>query len=265
MKILFCLIMLALTVGTGITGNHTAAAADSKDSIEFQDPFAEPEPRQIKDPLETLNRAAFEVNDFIYTRILAPICRAASPQIEKTLAGVHAAFDAPIRFGGAELKFAFRDGGSEVGRFIMHTILDLADQVEPAITQGLRNGKEDFGQTLQALGADSGIYLVLPVLGPSSLRDGIGRITAFYLDPSSRLCTPTGAPSETTTEMSLLGELQAYEEIRRQTLDPYLFLRDVYAQKLASAERKNQQSPAFTSASFSDRSKVAVHSSAILL
>jgi phospholipid-binding lipoprotein MlaA len=265
MRILLLLLVLALTVGTGITGNHTAAAAESSEATEFNDPFAEPETKQIRDPLETLNRVAFQVNDFIYTRIFAPICRAASPKLGNTLAGVHAVFDRPIRLGGVELKFAFRDGGSEVGRFIMHSLLDLANQVEPAITQGLRNGEEDFGKTLQALGADSGIYLVLPVLGPSSLRDGIGRVASFYLDPSSRLCTPGGSRSETAGEMSLLGELQAYEEIRRQTLDPYLFLRDVYAQKLAIAERKNEQSPAFTSASPSDRPKVAGRSSAVLL
>lgn len=221
-----CLLLLLLTVHPAQARVPTSAPAT--DFTEFHDPFAETAP-EIADPLEPLNRAAFWLNDRLYTRILQPLCDAAPVEIQAFLATVLERGQSPLQLGGVELQFKFRDAGSEFGRFILHGLIGLLDRVDPETTAALATGDEDFGRALESFGLGSGFYLVLPVFGPSSLRDGMGWVASVYLEPSPQMFNLRG--SWRSENKSLLGDLKAYEAIRRDSLDPYLFIRNAYAQQ----------------------------------
>ncbi len=227
------LLLLFCTVSSSF-GKTTERLEDAGD---FHDPFEAAAVRQIEDPLEPLNRAAFWLNDRIYTGILAPLCQAVTPAWQKTLADIDALLDQPLSLGSTDLDFKFRDGGSEVGRLVLQAAMDWLHRVEP---EAGRTGEGDFGKTLQAFGIGSGCYLVLPVLGPSNLRDGLARITSLYFEATSEtgIVADDNGETDNSPEPSLLGELQAYESICRHTLDPYLFFRDAYSQQLANNGRK---------------------------
>lgn len=201
------------------------------DFTEFNDPFDQAPAGEIDDPLEPLNRAAFWLNDQLYTRFLRPACQAIPNETQSAAADFFALLGHPLEIGGVEFELKFRDAGSEIGRFVLHGVLGLLGRSEPEKMTGLAEGQEDFGRTLDAFGFGTGIYLVLPVFGPSSLRDGLGRITSFYLDPSPHLFRFAGHRPSAMAEESLLSELDTYEAIRSESLDPYLSIRNAYAQQ----------------------------------
>jgi phospholipid-binding lipoprotein MlaA len=136
------------------------------------------------------------------------------------------------------LQFRLRDAGSELGRFLLHSLIGLLDRIHPETTAPLAAGSEDFGRTLESFGIGSGFYLVLPVVGPSSLRDGIGMVTGLYLEPSPHLFNLRRCTWYDVEEKSLLGHLKAYQAIRKESLDPYLSIRNAYAQQRESSGKE---------------------------
>jgi len=140
-----------------------------------------------------------------------------------------------------------RDGFSEMFRFIINTTFGIGGLFDPAkehFNQQLQN--EDTGQTLGHYGIGHGPYLVLPLLGPSSLRDGIGQVGDSYLDLTWHLWGAhksndnydyVGARIADTINNVALDK-DTYEGIKRDALDPYLFMRDAYAQYRRNLTRK---------------------------
>ena len=77
-----------------------------------------------------------------------------------------------------------REAGSTAGRFLINTTVGVLGIWDPATVLGLEHqGKEDFGQTLGKWGTNSGCYFVLPVLGPTTVRDAVGLVGNVFLDP----------------------------------------------------------------------------------
>ncbi len=182
-------------------GGIKAGKAGEGDFTEFHDPFDQSSAETLEDPLEPLNRAFFWLNDKLYTGVLAPLCRAVPPELRNAVAAVYGSLDKPLRIGGTEFKFAFRDGGSEIGRFLVHSLVDLFHQGQP----DNQTDKGEFARTLDTLGIGSGFYLVLPVFGPSDLRDGLLRLTGFYYDPTTCLGTVAGTRAEIGREIPARG------------------------------------------------------------
>ena len=82
------------------------------------------------------------------------------------------------------LQGDFRSAGTTAGRFVINTTVGVLGIFDPASALGLKEqGKEDFGQTLGAWGSTSGCYFVLPILGPTTVRDSIGLVGNWFLDP----------------------------------------------------------------------------------
>jgi phospholipid-binding lipoprotein MlaA len=233
--IIFLLVQLSLGLPVLAAADFSSASRESFEA-EFTDPFDPPAAADLHDPLEPVNRAAFWVNDKIYTHVLTPACNAVSPRFRAWAGKWLARLGDPLQIGPAELEFKFRDAGSEAGRFLLHGLLGLIDRVDPGKTAGLSGGDEDFGQVMEAFGIGPGIYLVLPVLGPSSLREGVGGIASFYLDPSPSFLNIRGDCRILGRQRDLLGDLHAYASIRNSTLDPYLSIRNAYTQQQASED-----------------------------
>lgn len=239
MKIVAVLLVFFLTIAGHAAAVPAPQSHGAEDFADFHDPFEEPADRasEVPDPLEIMNRGAFWANDKIYTYLLQPFCETVPEKIREAISDGVEWLMTPVRVAHMELNFTFRDAGSELGRFALRGLLTLLERTHPAATASVAGGQEDFDRAFEHMGFEPGIYLILPVLGPSTLRDGLGRLTSLYVDAPFHL-RPGGRP--VPRDESIEDEMKTYAAIRESALDPYLFIRDAYQQQRMA--RKNETS-----------------------
>lgn len=186
------------------------------------------------DPWEGFNRAMFGFNEQVDRFALKPLAqgyRFVMPDVAET--GVSNFFNnlGDIRSAVNNLLQGKIDGAlTSVSRVVFNSTFGLAGFLDIATPMGLEEKPEDFGQTLGHWGVGSGPYVVLPFWGPSSVRDGIGLLPDFALDP-------VGEIDHVPTRNSLYGlrmvdarvELLKAEQIISG--DRYIFVRDAYLQR----------------------------------
>ncbi|MGZ8258136.1 MAG: MlaA family lipoprotein [Methylotenera sp.] len=194
-----------------------------------------------KDPLEGINRGIYKFNDVTDKAIFKPVAtayKAVAPTAVRT--GVNNFFGnlgmiTTVLNDLLQFKFAY--AFTDAGRFVINSTFGLAGFIDLASRDKIEKRKEDFGQTLGHWGVGSGAYLVLPFLGPSSLRDTTGLIVdSATSDPISytrnigeiRLSNQLRAAQfiDKRTELLVVNDL-----IDEASLDPYAFMRDAYLQK----------------------------------
>ncbi len=143
--------------------------------------------QDVADPVEPLNRAIFSFNMFVDTWLLEPVARAyrfATPETaRRSVANFLANLRSPVIFANDALQGERERAGTTLGRFMINTTLGVAGLFDAASALGHPRHDEDFGQTLGKWGVKSGPYLMLPVLGPSTLRDSIARLPEQYTNP----------------------------------------------------------------------------------
>jgi phospholipid-binding lipoprotein MlaA len=191
----------------------------------------------IADPLEGFNRGMFWLNDKLYLYAMKPVARAVRIVPEPARVCVANFFNnlaAPLRIFNALLQAKFNAAGTEFSRFVINSTAGIGGLFDPAKKYAnLRQIDEDFGQTLAAWGVGHGFYLFIPIIGPSSLRDGAGTLMGFEVDPADRVW-PKGEGYWVAKGVDAINVLSldkdTYEAIKRDSLDPYLFLRDAYVQ-----------------------------------
>jgi phospholipid-binding lipoprotein MlaA len=134
------------------------------------------------------------------------------------------------------LQGKFQDGVEDWARVAFNSTIGLAGIHDVASEMGLEKHDEDFGQTFGHWGIGSGPYLVLPFLGPSTLRDGTGLALDFYADPMNEF-----SPSEVRDPLWVVrlinrraDLLDASSLLEQAALDRYIFLRDAYLQRRRS-------------------------------
>lgn len=221
-----------------------AAAVDEDDDEEFEDLWEEEEDLVVPDPLEPVNRALFWVNDKLYFYLFKPIVRVyrvVPEPARRSVSNFFSNLTTPVRFANSLLQFKFLDATNELGRFLVNSTLGVGGLFDIAGTEGGPKPKEeDFGQTLGWYGVGQGFYLVLPVLGPSSLRDGIGKVTDWYIDPLAYTLTFEQRVGLTVVDKgtALSLDRDTYEAIRKEQLDPYAFIRNAYFQHRAEKVRR---------------------------
>jgi len=187
------------------------------------------------DPWEGFNRGVFAFNDTIDGAVVKPLAKgykAVTPDVVET--GVSNVFSNLGEVGNIVnglLQFKIGQASNDTGRLLINSTFGLAGLFDVAKHMGLEKGTgEDFGQTLAAWGVDSGPYIVLPFLGPTTLRDGVGLPADSYLNPVTHIDhVPTRNTTFATelldTRASLLGAEGAISG------DKYSFIRDAYLQR----------------------------------
>jgi len=221
-----------------IDSNRVAEETDEDFGSFEDDPFAkESADVRIADPIESFNRASFWFNDKLYFYLLKPVARVYRVVPEQGRTSVSHFFSnlaTPIRFANCLLQIKLKDAGTELGRLALNTTVGMGGLLDPAKSLGMSKKEEDFGQTLGHYGVGQGFYLVIPVLGPSSLRDGVGLVADSFLDPMTYLFDlfpeRVGVKAYETVNFISLDK-DTYESIKKDSLDPYLFIRNVYAQR----------------------------------
>ncbi len=199
-----------------------------------------PEASEPNDPFEGLNRGIYGFNNFFDRYFFRPVARGYVRVVpEGGRASVTRFFDNlfyPITIVNQFLQGKPRAGAADLGRFLINTTIGLGGLFDPASEMGLVRHDEDFGQTLGVWGLGSGPYLVLPLFGPSSIRDGTGRIVDYPLNPASHLDDSdaefaVGLSSAIDTRANLLP----FDRVLEESFDPYAFLREAYFQNRAAA------------------------------
>ena len=139
------------------------------------------------DPLEDFNRYMFGLNmlfDKILFRPLAEMYRVAFPDIvQDAIRSILDNARTPVILVNNVMQGDFERAGVTIKRFGVNTVLGVGGIADVASMWGLEKHEEDFGQTLAVWGVEAGPYLMLPIIGPSSPRDAVGRVVDFALDP----------------------------------------------------------------------------------
>jgi len=194
------------------------------------------------DPLEGYNRIMTGFNDWFYLSILFPVATGwnwvAPEPVRTSLYRFFHNLLYPIRFVNTLLQAKPLAAIEETGRFVLNSTVGLLGLFDPAKAWfGLEPHNEDFGQTLGLWGVGAGPHVVLPFLGPSNLRDTFAMVPEWQLDPVTYVKPGTkqlGIRSFNQVNESSL-DLQGYESLKRDAVDLYPFLRDLYEQNRTNA------------------------------
>ncbi len=197
-----------------------------------------------KDPLEGMNRGIYKFNDVADRAVIKPVAtvyKTITPSPART--GINNFFS---NLGSITtvlndlLQFKFTNAFTDAGRFVINSTFGLAGFIDVAGMDNIEKHKEDFGQTLGYWGVNSGPYLVLPFLGPSSVRDTTGLVfDTVTTDPISYLHNSGEVRLHNQLRLAQLIDkrtelLTATDLIDEASLDPYAFMRDAYLQRRAS-------------------------------
>lgn len=189
------------------------------------------------DPLERMNRTTHRFNDAVDKAVLKPVAigyRDHVPQPIRT--GINNFLDNlafPTTIVNDLLQLKLKDMLVDLGRFTVNTTLGIGGIFDPATHFGIPRNDEDFGQTLGRWGVPPGPYLVLPFLGPSTIRDA----PSLYADVQTDL--RIGTYLDSTTEWALVGlslvnrraELLPFDTSLESAYDRYGFVRDAWLQR----------------------------------
>lgn len=240
----FRALVYPIVLAAGIT---TANAQDDGLNVEdlFADDFEQDLATSINDPFEGVNRAIFKFNNGVYKNLFRPFARAYTKivpdPIEKGIGNVFNNLKLPSRFVSNAFQGRFGQAGKETGQFVINTtagiggIFRVSDRFED-----LQTSQEDFGQTLGAWGFGHGFYIIVPFLGPTSLRDFAADFVDDAVDP---IPTPNSQIDDSADRLALRvidivnrlpSLIDLYDSMSRSAIDPYASMRDGYTQRRAS-------------------------------
>lgn len=194
--------------------------------------------RKASDPLEPMNRAVFSFNEGLDRHVAKPVATGytkVTPEPLRTAIGNFFSNLGDIgNFANNLLQFKLTAATEDLMRFAFNSTFGLGGLLDWATTAGLPKHHEDFGLTLGHYGVPAGPYLVLPLFGPSSVRDASGWIVASTLTPTTYLAVEAGAPLFGLNVVSTRTEMQSATDLLDQAaLDKYSFVRDGYIQRRA--------------------------------
>jgi phospholipid-binding lipoprotein MlaA len=228
-------------------------SSDSTENLEAEE-GKEEEIATIADPIEPFNRAMFYFNDKLYFWVLKPVAQGYNKVVpEAPRVGVNNFFSNlkfPIRFVSRLLQVDFSGATTELGRFAVNTVWGVGGLLDPASSKQLNIPKKeaDLGQTLGVYGLGQGFYIVWPILGPYSARDSIEIVGDYFLYPVNYItpwydCLAVSVYEKVNDTSLRIGD---YEFLKEAAIDPYVALRDAYAQyrqKMVEAARGKPTPP----------------------
>jgi phospholipid-binding lipoprotein MlaA len=189
-----------------------------------------------RDPWERFNRASFKVNDALDRAILRPTARAyvkVTPRVLRT--GVSNFFDnleTVTTLVNDALQGKMAAAGHDTARFLLNSTLGLGGLLDPATAAGIDKNDEDFGQTLGKWGVKSGPYLMVPLFGPSTVRDLPARGVDTFTDPSHYLeDDSTRYTIDAVGIIDLRAGLLDLDDELNQSFDRYAFVRNAWLQR----------------------------------
>lgn len=213
--------------------------------------FAQSSIAQTKDCFEGLNRSVFSFNKGLDDAVFKPIAKGYSYLPEAMKLGVRnvtSNISYTVTIPNHLLQGNFKNFATDSGRFIINSILGVLGIFDPAARIGLKKIEhEDYGQTLGVWGIGTGCYIMLPILGPSTTRDAVGKVANTLLDPFYMV---------TVGDKSMLGNnfgdttyyleqgfdtidfrsqnLKSFESLEKNSIDLYASVKSLYLQRRES-------------------------------
>jgi phospholipid-binding lipoprotein MlaA len=192
-----------------------------------------------RDPLEKFNRGMYDFNRTLDKAILKPMAEAYKSTVPEPVdIGISNFFNnlgLVTVFTNNLLQLKFKQASQDVGRFLLNAGVGFFGFFDPATEYGVPRHHEDFGQTLGYWGVPSGPYLVLPFLGPSTLRDGSGLVMDWTLDPIStnhdNFAKHTFYGINALKLLDTRADLLSAEKLLESVPDEYVFIRNAYLQR----------------------------------
>ncbi len=239
--------------GEALAGDGAAAPVDagpgdggSLDPFEEAD-FDEDLEVPDRDPLEPVNRLTFALNEGVHLLVLDPVASAYDwllPEpVEGAIRNLFENLEEPVTVVNDLLQLQPRQAARSLGRFALNTTVGLGGLFDPARRLGIERHEADFGETLGAWGVPSGPYLVIPLLGPTTVRDAVGGAVDTLFQPHTY--APLGTQivvrsGDGLTEYELHAPM--LEALRQSSVDYYTALRSAFLQardqEIAEARRR---------------------------
>ena len=199
----------------------------------------------ISDPLENVNRAVFAFNEAADRYVVEPVAKAYRTVLpQEARNGVRnflRNLRSPVIVANQLLQGDFKGALNATERFVINTLAGAGGLIDVAGEHGWQFQDEDFGQTLAVWGLDHGPYLVLPLLGPTSLRDTAGYVVDVFVDPVALYLYNSDLQELAYVRFGLNAIdsrsrlIEAINDLRRNSVDYYATVRSLYAQRRASS------------------------------
>lgn len=222
---------------------ETPAIDEAGDDLELE---LDQQPVSFPDPLENLNRRTLRFNQTVDRWVISPVARAYGNVVpdpaKRSVRQFFANLESPAVFVNDVLQGEMGAAATTVARFSVNTIVGIGGLFDPASSLGLPGHESDFGETLARNGVGSGPFLIVPLLGPTTVREGIGSLVDVALQPSIYLLGPAPLVAATVQEGThglTLREVHGEDLARLQqaSLDYYAALRSAYYQdRMATLE-----------------------------
>jgi len=238
-----------------VAATDTAAPAASTGDDDFAE-WEQDTGVEVSDPLETVNRGVFWFNEQADRFVIKPVAKGYDWLLPKPVKrGVSNVFDnlfTPVVAVSDLMQGNFQESAEDVGRFVVNSTVGVVGIFDVATGWGLDKRREDIGQAFGAWGIGSGPYLVLPILGPSSVRDGVGLVGNYFLSPQNYI-----EDDGVRWGVTVLGGidtryrlLDASTVLEQAALDRYAFVRSSYAQYRQNLVEDKDAGKAVPAASF---------------
>ncbi len=210
------------------------------------------EEEEIIDPLEWINRGIFRFNDTLDTLVLRPVAvvygYVTPERVKQSVRNFFENLNSPVLLANDLLQLTFNDAFVTTGRFVINSTVGVLGLFEVAEDFGLEAHHADFGQTLHSYGVGQGLYVMLPIFGPSTARDAGGRLVDSLFQPLNYI-----VGSEVGFALSGAGGISkrealvdALDDLKSGSLDFYAAMRAAYYQDRATQLRKGRVDSAAT-------------------
>jgi phospholipid-binding lipoprotein MlaA len=211
---------------------------------------AAPGEEGFADPFEDTNRGIFAFNQQVDRNVLVPVAEAyrnvVPPPMQQSLHDFLQNLDGPIIFANDVLQGQPGLAANTLGRLIVNTTIGIGGMFDVATRIGIPFHSNDLGVTLATYGFDSGPYLVIPVLGPSNVRDLVGQVGDSFGDPGDyfagqyhRIYAAVGRSVAQGVD-TRARNIESLADIERTSLDYYATIRSLYGQRRAAQIRHEQ-------------------------
>jgi len=231
----FIILLFSLNVYAGAS-DEVKTSSDDFETTTFED--------EIYDPLEGVNRAIFGFNNVADRIILEPVAKGykklPSP-IQSGIGNFLNNLKLPLAAVNQLLQGQGKNAAESTGRFFINSTIGIFGLVDVAENIGLEQKEEDFGQTLAKWGVGDGFYIVLPLFGPSNVRDTTGMLMTMVTDPVNAYAVDQGeawavpfrtAANAVDQRSQIIDEVNA---LRDNSVDYYAAVRSSYYQNRKAA------------------------------
>lgn len=197
------------------------------------------------DPFEGYNRAMYKTNKIIDQVTLKPLSKGYEAIVPDPAKRGVSNFFSNLKevntFANSLLQGKLHNAAASSARFVWNTTLGLGGLFDVATAMDIKADPEDLGQTLRTWGVSEGPYIVLPLLGPSTLTDSVGLVGDYYISPGYHYKWPNKTQQYSFTGLQAIDKRSKLNNLEKllnnATVDEYSFVKESYLQRRAALVR----------------------------